>query len=120
MRRPFSLLVAVALMVSTCASLSVAAQSPSASAQRPNPYENLFRSQLNPSQKTPGSPDFLSALQQSLQEKTALPQVQTPPICMPVIHGDSSIDPAIVMHGAVPGNGPTFTMRVVQPVPCRK
>ena len=77
---------------------------------KPSPFDRLFRGQLKPAEKMPQPRDYANTNS----------MFQTPPVCMPVIHGDSSIDPSFMHVHVPPPNGPTPIIKVVPAPPCRK
>ena len=110
------LALVVAVGLSLCVSTSVSAQSRNPS----NPYDRLFRGQINPDVKpaVPAGPPAQPPRQAEAPALPLEPILQNVPVCMPTMYGDASLDPTF---GHAPLlDGPTPLIRIVPAPPCRK
>ena len=112
--------LAIVVVVVVGLSLGVSASASAQSRNPSNPYDRLFRGQINPDLTTTRLPET-PVLPLKPAETPTLPleaMFQNVPVCMPTMYGDASIDPTF---GHAPlMNGPTPLIRVVPAPPCRK
>jgi len=110
--------LAVVVAVVAGLSLGVSVSANAQSRMPANPFERLFRGQINPDLKTPRPFDQLPQPPKQAETMTIAPPFQNVPVCMPTVYGDTSIDPTF---GHVPPTkGPMPLIRVVPVPPCRK
>src|SRR5437764_9751489 len=103
MRVPSGVPVAAALLLAVCAPRSAGAQGAQPYA-RSNPYGNLFRGELKSAPKAPAFVAPYQVAPSPVAPSQVVPS-QVAPICMPVMPGDPSIDPAI-SHAPPKGETP--------------